>query len=354
MLTPPPIFVGRARELDRLASGLALVAVAVITGVAGVGKSTLARAHASRWAGPVAVVTLRPGASIALISEDVHRQLGVARDDLAVDDDGCLAQLWALLDAHGALLVIDELHAWDAERRTHLVRSALAGLARGRLLAVSRELVALGPGDPDRLELRLEGLDRAATACLWQSLSALYGPTRDAEAAWQCSRGNPLLLRRAHAGCGDDRRPLDSLIDELAPAERELAMLIAVSQSPLPSGMLATAEPAVLQALATRLVVELDGDGNYVMHELFRDQLLRTGAVATARRRLVAALHDAPAIGVVLRVQETARQLRALGDEPAIAALIQRHAQALLRHGADGVLLHELDALAPEARTPAL
>lgn len=352
MLTPPPIFVGRARELDRLASAQGLVAVAVITGVAGVGKSTLARAHAARWPGPVAVVPLRPGASIALLSEDVHRQLGVARYDLAADDDEGLAQLWALLDAQGALLVLDELHAWDAERRTAVVRSALAGLARGRLLAVSRELVALGPEDADRLELRLESLDRAAAASLWQALIALYGPAHDFEAAWQRSRGNPFLLRQAHAGRGDARRPLDSLVDALSPAEHALAMLIAVSQSPLPSAVLATTDPAVVPALATRLVVELDGDGHYVLHELFRDQLLATGDVAAARRRLVAALSAAP--DVVLRVQETARQLRALGDEPAIAALIERHAQALVRDGADGVLLHELDALTPEVRTPAL
>ena len=51
---PPAVFVGRDAELTRLALGVQRVSVALICGVAGVGKSSLASAFAATWPGPIA------------------------------------------------------------------------------------------------------------------------------------------------------------------------------------------------------------------------------------------------------------------------------------------------------------
>src|SRR5258705_3677256 len=72
------VLVGRARELARLARGLADVPVALILGLPGVGKSALASAHAATWAGPAIVLPLAAGASISHIAEAIHRRLRAA------------------------------------------------------------------------------------------------------------------------------------------------------------------------------------------------------------------------------------------------------------------------------------
>jgi len=83
--------------------GLERVSVALVCGVAGVGKSSLASAFAAGWPGPVAYCRTAAEPSLAVLCEDALRQLGASG---AVE----LAAVAAALDERGALWVLDDLH----------------------------------------------------------------------------------------------------------------------------------------------------------------------------------------------------------------------------------------------------
>lgn len=193
------IVVGREREVARLERGLQLVSVAVISGAPGVGKSTLVHAVAARRSGPVVVV--QGGASI---EDAVARELA----------DG---DTWAVVEARAALVIVDDADAYADP--TSFVRAALATLVHGRLVVVCRDRLPLDADDPDRLELELDGLDRAAASELWDRLVALYGFSHDFATAWRESRGNPMQMRAIQlAGRGVEPVVVDAACHELRAA----------------------------------------------------------------------------------------------------------------------------------------
>jgi len=348
------MLVGRARELDRLARGLVDVPVAVICGVPGIGKSTLAAAHAASWPGPTIHVELAAGGStadlIAYLIDAIHGRLGMARTGLAHDDAARLDALWALLDGTAALVVLDDLHCLAPALRSLVVDGAALRLRAARLVATSRELVPIRAGMPDRMQLRLDGLDREDAARLWDRLADLYGPGRDFDAAWRCSLGHPALLRRAHvaARAGDD--PLVAVVQALDPAQRRIAGALALSRVALPRTTVvrfggASAADAVdaVDSLVNRLIIDATADAGHAMTEVMRAVVLRELDAATQdelRTALVDALPDSELDAVVV-VQESAHHLRALGRHAEIARLLATASPRLIRDGATA-LLHEL------------
>ena len=355
---PTGALVGRARELEQLARALTAVPVAVICGVPGVGKSTLALAHGATWSGPVTYLKLTAGMSICHIAEAIYRRLGVTRNDLAVDDTERLAELWALVDELGALVVLDDLHCMAAESRSLVVDTAARCLHAGRLITASRELVPIAAGTPDRLQLRLEGLSRDDAARLWDRLQDLYGPGGDFEAAWRRSLGNPFLLRQGHVATltGDD--PLRAIARGLDPEEQRIGGALALSHVALPRDIIVRLAPstaaATLDKLVTRLIVDVTTVAEYGMHDLMREAILQE-LPAAAADALRAALVDALSAGeldAVTVMQETARHLRALGRDADIAKLLVATSAGLIRQGATAALLHELDAIPEGARGP--
>ena len=74
-LSPPALFVGRAREIERLSVLHERIRTGVVYGVPGVGKSTLAQVFASRWTGGVVVQRALPGQSMETLLEDLRRVL---------------------------------------------------------------------------------------------------------------------------------------------------------------------------------------------------------------------------------------------------------------------------------------
>src|SRR5579885_2857476 len=70
----PAVFVGRAAEIERISRMLARVSVAVIYGVPGVGKSSLAQAVARKFDGRV-VFYKASSAPLAVLLDDIRRQI---------------------------------------------------------------------------------------------------------------------------------------------------------------------------------------------------------------------------------------------------------------------------------------
>lgn len=357
----PTRVLGRDGELARLESSLRQVPVALVYGIAGVGKSTLVAALADRWRGPVAWVSVRSDATISSLTAEAMRLLKVPRYDVLEDDEERVARLCELLDQHQGLVVLDDLHLLPELSRDLLVATAGSCLEHGRLVATSRELIPMTPTQVDRAHLHLEPLGREAARQLCATLSELFGP-RDFEQIWEDSRGNPFLLRQAHIGTLRREHLFDELAVGLSGLPRRMALALAQSQVPLPQGVLAAlarpgeAPEAAWTTLQTRLIAERDAERAFVMHDLIREHLLRSAPAAEqheVRQELIRAL-ESGSMEVVHQVRETARHLRALGRHGELAALLGKRGSELVMKGAEALLLQELEALPPSVQSTGL
>jgi tetratricopeptide (TPR) repeat protein len=348
---PATIIVGRDDELGRMRAAHVDVPVAIIYGIAGVGKSTLALAYASRWTGPVAYVNVHAALTIAELADAIHQSLSVVRHDVARDDGERLAEMWADIERCGCLAIIDDLHLLPPATQHAIVNTGAHALRRARLVAVSRELIPISSCKPDRLQLRLDALDCSSARILWERLIELYGPGHDFQTAWLRSRGNPLLLRQAHRATLPEQHPLEASVRGLRPDERRLANVFAVARRRLPrDAVMRLPIPGVSHAmhvLMIRLIVDVTPDEQYQMHDLWREVVtgeLDRDARQMASADLVVALQDST-LDPLARVLETAWHLRYLGRHAEVGALLLAHSADLVRRGATADLLHEIDEL---------
>lgn len=268
---PPTLFVGRDRERGLLERGLARVPVAVVCGLAGVGKSSLAYAVAARWPGPT--VHAVAGRGLGALVDELRRRTGGPVAELRTDDERCAA-LAARLDDTGALAVVDDLHRLPPAEQPRLLAAIGTRLTRGRRIATSREWPAAAQGY-DRVEVHLGGLPARAARALWAALDQLRGATAGFTRAFESTGGNPFLLRRRHAGDPSGPEPLAQAIAALAPDRARLLGVIALARTSL------TADQAVAIAgvdgkaaiadLRRALLIDLDGDRRALVHELVRE-----------------------------------------------------------------------------------
>ena len=289
----PSLFVGRDRELALLERGLAQVPVAIVCGLAGVGKSSLAYALAATWTGPTAHLAVT-GATLGAVLDEARRALGPAPELLG--DDARAAALATTLDERGALLVLDDLHRLAPDDQARLLAAVGARLGRGRLVATSRERPASAQGY-DRVEVHLGGLPERAARALWAALDELRGATGGFARAFAASGGNPFHLRRSHAGDPSAADPLLAAIAALPTDAARLLGAIALVGAPIGSDELAAIagrDPRTALAVLRRaLLVDLDGDGAPRLHELVRAAAraaLASGVEAELHGRLAAAL----------------------------------------------------------------
>jgi hypothetical protein len=362
-VTPRPtaIVIGRERELDLLQRELVEVPVAVICGVAGIGKTTLALEFASRRGGACAYVKASPGWTVGDVAEASWRHLRASRWDESETEAGRLEAALTALDREGRLTILEDVHLLAPSAAETIVDAALQRLRSARLIVTSRDLIPLAAGKPDRLQILLQALDRRSAEILWNRLVELYGQGRAFETAWQRSLGNPFLLRQAHAAIWSDGNPLDSAVADLASDELRLAAALAMSHTPLPAPVLARLLSGhrferALCTLLTRLIVSVTADGWYSMHDLWREAVARALARETARSvaaDLVAALRSG-GVDATTALQEIARHLRQLGREAEIGPLLLEQAPALVRRGDSAALLREIEQLPPPLLGPEL
>ncbi len=353
---PSPIFVGREAELQRLEDGLRQVSVALVVGVAGVGKSAITYALAARWPKPVAYrkATREP---LAVLLDDARRQLTTEALPTARDDAERILELADALDRDGALLVLDDLHHLEPATRSQLLRELGARLRSGRVLATSRERVPVGPSDPDRMELQLSGLPGPAARELWQALDELYGPADGFETALDRWRGNPFQLRRAHAGGLDDDDPLAAAVHALTPPERRLAGALGLAGRRLPTALLSRIGESArehIRRLVTLLIVDVDGAGTCGMHDLFREALVAelTPEEAAEIHRDLAELLPEAGLDPVVFVREVAGHLTAAGDHARAGEYLCANVSRLVQAGATADAMHAFDRIPADHRSP--
>jgi len=353
---PTVVLVGRDAELGRLEAGLAAVSVAQVCGVAGVGKTAVALAFAARWAGPVFHRQVLAGQPMPELEDDLRRALADGRVATITDDRERRARLVTAIDERGALIVLDDVHRIPVAARTALLADA-ATLVRGKLVVTAREITPL---DSEHLLLRLEALGEDAARELWMRLDALYGPADGFEVGFHRARGNPFLLRQAHARPLDEEDPMRSVVRELTPDERAIAGALALSELRLPLAVVesltgdAIAGRSALRALIVRLLVDLDGARTCAVHDLVREVLideLAPSERAALHAALATALREA-SVDPVSRVREVVRHLVAIERWAEAGALIANESAELVRRGAAGTLLRAIDRIPADARGP--
>jgi len=350
------VFVGRDLELARLAAALPKVRFALLVGLAGVGKTALVARFARTWDGPVIHRVVLSSQAGAELLDELRRALSTRTPNL-VSDDERVHDLARLLDRDATLLVLEDADRLDGNGKA-LLAELIGQLEAARVIATARTHVfPIGEG-PERLQLVLEGLDRAAALELWGQLDLLYGERAGFDEAWQGSRGNPFYLRRAHAGDRGADPLLSDTIAGLTGDPRALAIALVVSELPLAADVAVRVLPDERSAVALDhlrgcLVVESIGRGQVVVHDLIRSALLGAATPAElhdAHRRLAAALAHA-IVDPVIGTRERVRHLLRSGQRAPARALVLGRAAELIRLGGSGELIRCLDALTSEDDT---
>ena len=359
----PALLCGRAEELAILHDATARLPVTVIYGVAGVGKSSIAAALASRWDG-ARVYSRVVDSSLGMLLNDARRVL--ADDPVAeLESNGRrLNDLARRLNDTRGIWLLDDMHGLDDVEAVQLLSELGRVLAGGRVLAMSRRRLPVRPGDPDRFEIKLSPLDESASRELWLELDKLYGAVGGFDTAFAWARGSPFALRRAHAGGAvtlDEEEPIASTLASLDEDSLKVARALALSRIGLSEQILGRVVPSerclpVLRELFRRLVVEVDAAGDCTLHDLFRSVLL---AGMDERERtsmhecLARALRDAP-LATLVRIRETAFHLCAARLLEEAGAFLSQNAFSVIEHGGASDLLLTLESLKPRELAPSL
>jgi hypothetical protein len=354
----PALFVGRAAELRALTAGLRRVPVALVYGVGGIGKSALAYMVAGQARRPVVYRRVAEADDLVAVVDDLRRALaaGAIRDER--DGERALAALAQAAEEPQALVLVDDLHLLPAADGARLVQELGRRLRKGRLLATSRERIARGDG-PDRVEVTLKTLERDAASALWRSLDSLYGPSSGFDAAFRASTGNPLLLRRWHAGEVPSEDPLRDLVGRLVPGEQRAAALLALTPLRVPAARLVEAigddGRAVVASLVRKMIVEADATG-LTVHDLLRPALRSAlgGDELRALHAQLAAILTTLEVDPVVRGREVVRHLCAAEAWDDAGQFLLGAATEFFRLGAARDLLHSYEAIPPERRSRAV
>lgn len=353
---PSAIFVGRDESLRRVEQALTRVPVAVICGVPGIGKSTLAFSIAARWGRPTIYGRIADGDSLASLVDDARRAAARCSIPEIDDDDERMADLAERLDDTQTLLIIDDLHRLSPLHQLRLILGVGQHLHRGRLLVTTRERPELGT-EIDRLELCLAGLDEDSARALWAALDECYQPSSGFDVAWRRSQGNPMLLRQAHRG-RPAVNPYTTAIAALSPDERRVASLLALGDVPLSLVGLRRLLPdggtcAAVRSLHAQLIVDIYPNDTCGLNDLFRDEMQRSLSAAERARchADLARLLQHEELDVVTWVREVCRHLGELDHFEDAAQILTEHAAELIRRGAARELVCSLEAIPKHRRT---
>jgi DNA-binding SARP family transcriptional activator/Tfp pilus assembly protein PilF len=225
-------FLGRASELAELDRHLAGPAVCVLTGTAGVGKTTLAvhwahRVRDARFPDGQLYVNLRgydpaEPMSAADALAGMLRALGVAGREVPADTEERAARYRSLLHGRRVLVVLD--NAATVEQ----VRPLLPGTAACAVIVTSRDSLAGLVARDGARRLELDLLTPADAVALLRELvggRADADPAASAALARQCAR-LPLALRvAAELAAARPAQPLARLVSELGDEQRRLDLL---------------------------------------------------------------------------------------------------------------------------------
>jgi len=362
-------WVGRDAELARAVELLEGETLHLIYGVGGVGKSELVyklveeAQRQPRWADASTIVlAARPGMGGAHLAAALKSQLGGRRRRITFAATGAsaaddLADIALALEAHPALVFLDDLHHLAVADAAELLGYLSRHVRASRILVASRVELALPPEAPPPVVHRIGPLDALATADLVKQLAVRLGvPAPDPGPVFARSGGSPFFVLRELAGDASAEGGLDDTVRALAPDARSLLLALATSR-----GRLSTSDAqllgagALLRELGRHLLVDI-GRGTALIHDLVRDAVLRVASrrERSAGHRALAELHLAhagdgtrPATpGDAGYLVEAIHHLAAAGDVDDAWDRCDAHYRVIAAAGLDHLLVETLRALA--------
>ncbi len=295
---PPETFLGRESELTRLSDVLAHRHLFLITGLAGIGKTSLALALLHRQPGRRGFyLRCLPDGGLEELAAALEAASGGEAGTASVRDRLLIQIRW--LNQSDRLAVIDDAHLLrpaDLDTLVKLLQTYLSA----RVVLVSREDLPVAPLDRvDIFEQRLEELPPEMARLLLERLLALH-PGLESElpplGELASSTGGYPLLIKLLASLIVSRRLLPGKLSE-APAavrdyllrevlgqvgseERRALELLALSPVGLPGDCLG----AALETLEKRFLVQRDAGGGVLLHQLLAGQVA-AGLGAEMRRQ---------------------------------------------------------------------
>jgi len=276
LVSPPALFVGRDAEVASLRRALDRAPLAVVTGAAGIGKSSVVSVavdkHRRASGGTVVGARLQHGQSFErFLVELVHeliRTLGIGPvpwADALRDVGALFVTLVELSEALGAVVVAEDLHHATSAQFASLAGALSRGAAASRWVLTSRRDELL----PSLLEqtIRLGPLPHRTLLRLAMDLGA---EPDEAAALATAAAGSPWALRHGVASALRREPALDRAQQRLEQVLRRLDIPLEVSQLERLANALAS-EPA-LSALHEAGTTEHLTSGQVRLHDVARER----------------------------------------------------------------------------------
>jgi tetratricopeptide (TPR) repeat protein/DNA-binding MarR family transcriptional regulator len=353
----PSEFFGRERELQTLRDWASRDAppMLVMTGVLGVGKTTLLQAFASECQGPVHYCTVAEWDTAASLARTLGASLaGAGRSRLREYAAGPVhtGEVASILsaDASGHLLILDDC---TASREGELLAKALVGVRGPKVIAAAparptfygrKELVLEALVE----EMELDGLDREAAMAYGESL----GITTPPEEAYRITGGHPLSLRLMAAAGGEEGIDelstfvKDQLMGGLGPEERDSLKRASVHRKPFPASAVGPEAAGILDGLAQKGIVRHSG-GLYVVPSAVAS-LIRETLSGAERKQFHSAAADA-CLDTGDELERLHHLVRA-GRTLEVAMRIRRVGRGLVESGGAAELWRIMEGVEPPER----
>ncbi len=353
----PEPFFGRQEELERLRAWAEEddPPLLVITGVLGVGKTTLLKRFASERPGPVHYLAAREWDTIASLAKTLGASLaavGSTRLQELAARAPSAGEVAALLTrvAGDHLVILDDC---TASKEAELLAKAILATGGPRVLTAATARPSFyGPAalvlEKTVMEMDLAGLDEAATGALCQHLGLPLSP----DVAFALTAGHPLSLEFMAASGSEEgidelsRFVQDQLVAGLDAREREVLKRASVHRKPFPASALGPRGADVLDALVTKGVARREGGGFAV-----------SPVVAAPLRVLLSneerrAYHSAAADACLETGDELERlhHLAAAGRTMEVAMRLHRVGEEIVQKGGAAELCRILTGLDPGPR----
>jgi ATP/maltotriose-dependent transcriptional regulator MalT/DNA-binding XRE family transcriptional regulator len=386
---PPPYRVDREAIITQVRELLAIERHVAISGLAGMGKTTIAAAIARERSEtePIFWLTLTPGVTTTI--EAIIRQLALfllahghpqlrvlAQRRADVNRSMPLDQQFELISGavsqQPVLLCFDDMQLVSGTESIIALLRHLIAVTPVSMLLISREDVPL----PNVMQVRLAGLEKDQAHELMQQLG-LRVKAELADRLFAKTGGNPMLLRLA-AGQLRDRRMnaldfvehletqpqvanylLDVALRDLSASARWLAALVAIFRQPIDlyDGALIelvhqTDGPRDLdravKELQRRQLIDQPRRAN--LHPLIRDHIVATLSAEVARQKQlqrVAAEYSETALGDIV---EAAHHFGRAGDLTQAVEVIADQSDRLFNRGQAAAAAEVVDELLLQLR----
>ncbi|MCI4371313.1 MAG: hypothetical protein L3J78_01545, partial [Thermoplasmata archaeon] len=328
-------FFGRDEERRSLREWLAgdSDSVAVVIGVAGIGKSALVARLLEGESRPVLMRRVYPHddahgllSSFAdFLTRQGRRRLKAVITRPAYDPMEAIAVLRG--DLRGFVVAIDDLHASPAADA--LLRALLEAPTGAKIVVATRTQ----PGFYERsglvaghvFEVHLDGLDAVASAELLTARGAALAAD-DVRHVIAATHGHPLALELFAASGLDagavetERYVLETVLEDLDDASESLLRTFAVLRRPARSPEILGATLSQLRRLARRALLHHRDEG-YLIHDLVKEFFLRR--MADAARREAHGRAAAYWAGRADGLEESYHRIEAGASEAAAARLLE-------------------------------